>query len=1335
MKRILLLTSLFICFIYFLLVFEHPLKPSISRVEEDEKYDNPNMFAEIHRAMRTPIGSSETGYKSDNQILELNKALNALKLRNRASRVMGNNGVLEWTERGPSNFPGRVRGIIVDYNDKTNQTWFVGSASGGVWKTADGGASWRWLTPQIANLATPTLAMAKSNYNTIYAGLGEGFAGTGRVNGSGLMRSTDHGETWSFIENTKDFKAVNRIIINPKDEKNVLVASDSGVFLTVDAAITWEFVYHGKVQDLRYVPENFNIQYAGVNTIGVIKSIDGGQTWVNKFPDNIDSFSRVEVAISPQNSQHIFASVYGNVYTTDFIYSLNGGENWLLSDITIGSKTLDYLQNQGYYDNTVEADPYDPNVVFVGGIGLYRLEINPEAVLTQNPIYKFINTTDFITLINADFNQDDGRLGVEDVDAKIKVEIRFGKDPTNGTILKQKAHRFLVPAGRTSGVSDLSYTYQDYVDVPFQVWNVSANPPVQLMVSFRDQGRDGVFNLIETNTDADANSQSREYIFIHNINYSSTPDSYIKSPFLGGVAKDELYSFWPVLAESKVWDSNNLPDSKMVIDYNFVDSAPVTATSISDPYGEYDSKNDYSYKGTLPSSSGPHPDHHNIVIIPESQTDKTFRLLISCDGGVFLTKPAKKPGSSQGDFSNPVIGLNNTQFYGVAKCPGKELFIGGSQDNNTVLSNELPPSTKTTKYLSVISGDGFETLWNNYNPNLIIGSAQFGYFERSTDGGKSWQYANKGLGQRDGFPFLTRISNSVLNPNRIYTVARMGVYYSNDFGANWNLTRITESWTSTTDFFDVEVSKANPNIVWAGIAMSISNKIHVSTDAGVTFGVTNNFEGIKGNITNISTHPTEPQTAFAIFALPGSPKILRTNDLGKTWSDISGFGTNKVSSNGFPDVATYCVFVRPDNTNIIWAGTEIGIVESLDNGNTWNILPNDEFPNVSVWQISSMDNFIVVATHGRGIWTAKVEKDLTFPGATPPKLADMGTGPTNNFSLLIKYSQVYDSTIVMSNDSRVQKFNANTMGDNVLTLDNLQKGMQDIYVISYKNGIPAYSNSLQRDNFTANKVVEQYYNGFTNNSDISSSDFKVELFSNQNHALQTDHPYSADENIIASLKQPIIVSQSKTNFDYSDIAIVEPKSLTSAVFGDVAFNDYVIVEGSKDGAVWVPISTGYNADYDSKWLRAYNAGNAVTGSLFKRHYLELTPTFSPNDKIVIRFRLKSNDAIQGWGWVIDDLAIQRDPLEVEPQVVSNLSLSPNPSNGHSMLQYTLTSASSVQLEVYSISGQLEMRYTWNNQEGKYEENINLTSLPDGLYLVRISTAQSNKTVKVILKKE
>lgn len=308
------------------------------------------------------------------------------------------------------------------------------------------------------------------------------------------------------------------------------------------------------------------------------------------------------------------------------------------------------------------------------------------------------------------------------------------------------------------------------------------------------------------------------------------------------------------------------------------------------------------------------------------------------------------------------------------------------QDNGTHISL-VPDAQGDGLYEEVFGGDGFETVWSSENPNEILLAAQFNNVVRSRDGGNSVSSVS---GLRDSgpteAPFVTRLSSSRLNPSRVYAVGASGVWVSYNFGLNWGLIEIEDEAWQRTSAMDVTISQANANIVWAGAGMSPNRdfplSVFLSTNGGREFRKVRNYTlgGFANVLTGIETHPTDPNTAYVLFSQADGPKILRTEDLGQTWEDISGFGVEDESSNGFPDVAVYSLFVLPGDT--LWAGTEIGLVESPDNGETWYLADNG-LPNVSIWEMKAMpDGELVVATHGRGIWTAQLDLDYTSPADT-----------------------------------------------------------------------------------------------------------------------------------------------------------------------------------------------------------------------------------------------------------------------------------------------------------------------------------------------------------------
>jgi len=197
---------------------EIKLIPKEARILELEKF---------FTGIKVPFGETVSKEPINNLMREYHKLK---KLKNASETV-------EWITRGPSNVGGRSRGLIIDPDDPEYNTWYVGSATGGVWKTTDRGKTWVCLTNELPYQATTTLAMAMSNTNIIYMGTGESFPGSMQTTGGGIFKSTDKGNTWNQLEATsssEDFRYINRIIVDPDDEDIVLAITQTGIFKTTD---------------------------------------------------------------------------------------------------------------------------------------------------------------------------------------------------------------------------------------------------------------------------------------------------------------------------------------------------------------------------------------------------------------------------------------------------------------------------------------------------------------------------------------------------------------------------------------------------------------------------------------------------------------------------------------------------------------------------------------------------------------------------------------------------------------------------------------------------------------------------------------------------------------------------------------------------------------------------------------------------------------------------------------------------------------------------------------------------------------------------------------------
>jgi photosystem II stability/assembly factor-like uncharacterized protein len=933
-------------------------KPEYLELNKEIGYDRPEEFIQYFNDISAPIGQKKSGYKTGYRFKEFMQNERGLQLKNTPIKY-------NWVQRGPGNVGGRTRGLIVDPADKNYNTWYAGSASGGIWKTTDGGESWRSLTDDLPNLAASTLVMAKSNTDVIYAGTGEGFGGFGMVAGSGLFRSDDRGETWYQVPSTvnnDDFEFINRIIVDPQNEDIVLLATNSGIFKSIDGGNSWAAKYKKgyMIEDLVEDPEDFNIQYAGANSLGIIKSTDAGETW-EIASNGIGTGFRFEVAVSKVNPNRVFTSVEAPGNQSDYYMSSDKGENWYKFREANGNNQ-NFLRTQGWYDNIIEPHPYDENSVYVGGVFLGQLDFSQITNRSEPQVIRVdtFNTRGFLSFVNfggqflgGGMSTGDQEDGEEIISSDwTSVEIRFGPD------IKQKAHRFTVPEGEGAGVPAEDYAFKDYVDVPFQAWDVVNNK--QLTLSFRDQERDGSFNLIER--DPDDEISGREYIFVNAVEYS--PDNPITDiAQQGGHVYKMLYFFWPTLPEDSTWNAEALPESRIHVEYGTFNIIDGTATTLSN-----NTKN-----------SNLHVDHHELIMIPTDPANEKFTILNANDGGLGIS-------FNEGTTWKQIVnGYITTQFYGVAKKPGANEYIGGMQDNGTWQSPSDINAISTSLYSDRLGGDGFETLWHSQYSHRILASIYNNDFYVSNDGGKSWKSSSQGI-NGDG-PFFTKLSNSVTSPNRVFAVGSEGVFRHLNFGLGkfeWQLIPIDEGWTINdivTNQHNVEVSLSNDSVVWAGAGMFEDPQLNIfiSKDAGDSFQATKSYtEAEMGFISGIATHPTNPASSFVLFSLKDKPKILRTMDYGNSWEDISGFGDKDSSSTGFPDVVVHSLLVMPFDTNIIWAGTELGIYESTDNGKTW-AYANNGLPAVSVFDMQIVDNQIVVATHGRGIWTLETTQ-LTNTG-------------------------------------------------------------------------------------------------------------------------------------------------------------------------------------------------------------------------------------------------------------------------------------------------------------------------------------------------------------------
>ncbi|MFV0531439.1 MAG: T9SS type A sorting domain-containing protein [Flavobacteriales bacterium] len=653
-----------------------------------------------------------------------------------------------------------------------------------------------------------------------------------------------------------------------------------------------------------------------------------------------------------------------------------------------------------------------------------------------------------------------------------------------------------------------------------------------------------------------------------------------------------------------------------------------------------------------------HVDHHVIEII--RGTGNQFKIVTGNDGGIAISNMAEDPGVNEGDWPvGTVTGMNTTQYYGADKKNGTSQYVGGAQDNGSHISPVNPDNTAS--FTHVWSGDGFETAWNYDDPNKIIVSAQYNQLGVSINGGQKFLLANL----NNGFsPFISKIANSKNNPDFAYAIDDFGVWKTENFGYNWSRTDV--------DFFngkggDVAVSLANPEIVWtAGVfGKSTSYKMFVSKDLG------NTYEAVKqpsidfnAYISALETHPTEENTAYVLFSLKGRAKVLKTEDLGQTWTDITGFpatGTGS-STNGFPDVAVHSLVVMPYDTNVIWVGTDLGIFQTTDGGGSWVYL-DEGLPTVSIWDMKVVNDEVVISTHGRGIWTATIPEltgyePLIYTRAPEINNAHQKWNENNIINFSMDLFSDYDDTKIFVNGSVIESLGTTTKGTTLNREITVSEGLTEVIIklVSNKGSTEKTSNEVTIPLVDFNTATEEYLNDFEGATkplpsyfyeDATIASRLFDYYSEKEWSVGTfilniDIPYKNSSQYIAMVEKPIkVIGDETSKIKFKNIAIVEPGDNTGLW-------DYVVVEATKDGKNWIELSDRYDANSESSWLNAYNSGIVPGENGFRQEIINLNDFFVKDDIILVRFRLYTDGSVGSFGWFIDDIEIQKSIAELVP---------------------------------------------------------------------------------------
>src|SRR5438874_2424797 len=682
----------------------------------------------------------------------------------------------------------------------------------------------------------------------------------------------------------------------------------------------------GRALAVTGIPGEPNTYYFGAVAGGVWKSADGGVNWKPLFEhESTSSIGAIAVADSDHNVIYAGtgeACIRGNMSYGDGVFkSLDGGQSWK----NIGLRDTQHI-------GAVIVDPRDSNTVFVAALG-HAYGPNSERGV---------------------FRTRDGGKTWERVlykdDHTGAIDVVF--DPNNSNILYASLWQVMrTPYSLDSGGPGSGLYKSSDGGTTWKRLEGNGLPEgimgrIGVSVSGGDSNR--IYALIEAKKGGLYRSDDggERWILVND----------------DGRFRQRAWYFTHMFADPKS------PDTIYILNTGLFRSTDGGKTF-----------------SLLPA---PHGDHHGFWIDP---TDPQ-RLFNGNDGGVTISVDGGRTWTQQNNQPT-------AQFYHVIADNRFPYYLYGAQQDNTTVAiasrdtDEWVISDKD--WYDVGGGESGYIAPDPRDANIVYatGDAAFDVtrFDKRTEQVKEispWALDTSGQGaesQEHRFQWTEPILVSKYDSNVLYTAADV-VFKSTDRGNSWtaisrDLSRneknkqkpsggpITLDITSVEYYdtvFTVAESPIEKNVLWAGTDDGL---IHVTQDGGKNWAnvtPSNKLLPEWSLISLIEASPYDAGTAYAAVERHKSddlrPYIYRTSDYGKTWTKITA---------GIPDGAyVHAVRQDPKNKNVLYAGTELGVYVSFDDGAHWQSLQLD-LPMTPVTDLTVKDDDLAVSTNGRSFWRSE----------------------------------------------------------------------------------------------------------------------------------------------------------------------------------------------------------------------------------------------------------------------------------------------------------------------------------------------------------------------------
>ena len=388
-----------------------------------------------------------------------------------------------------------------------------------------------------------------------------------------------------------------------------------------------------------------------------------------------------------------------------------------------------------------------------------------------------------------------------------------------------------------------------------------------------------------------------------------------------------------------------------------------------------------------------HPDQHAIVSVPGYNGSTVNTVFVGNDGGIFRAGNITTVSSGSG-WTTLNNNLGITQFYGAAGNSTSGTVVGGTQDNGTLRDTS---AGGTSGWTMMFGGDGGFCAADQSNTNYFYGEYVYLQIHRSSNGGLNSSYITSGLGDAglpdsngvfqafyppdtktvpdedpdggspDGDPDAAAnfIAPFILDPNNFNTLLAGG----SNLWRSVNVKAATPTWAnikpgiaSGSFISAIAVAPGNSDRIWVGY--NDGSVYYTLNGTAVNPAWTQSGSGmLPGRMcTRLTVDPNNSSKVYATFGSYSANNVWRTTDAGANWSGISAT---------LPSAPANSLVIAPFNSNFLYVGMNVGVFASTDGGATWSA-GNLGAANVAVDELFWMNNYLVAATHGRGLFKALV---------------------------------------------------------------------------------------------------------------------------------------------------------------------------------------------------------------------------------------------------------------------------------------------------------------------------------------------------------------------------